>query len=155
MSTPDRPGADGRRSLGGTRRKARKRAVDILYEADIRGVDAVGLLAERTGAPDLQPMRDYTITLVEGVTANRERIDGILTEHSEGWSVPRMPAVDRAVLRLGLYELLWAPDATDAAVVIDEAVALVKSLSTDDSPRFVNAVLDRIAGIAPQLRAIL
>jgi N utilization substance protein B len=66
-----------------------------------------------------------------------------------------MPAVDRAVLRLGLYELLWAPDATDAAVVIDEAVALVKSLSTDDSPRFVNAVLDRIAGIAPQLRAIL
>jgi N utilization substance protein B len=161
VSTPDpaRPPAqrrsDQRHAQGGTRRKARKRAIDILYEADMRGADPVSLVAERTGDPDLAPMRDYTITLVEGVAAHRERIDDILAEHSEGWSVPRMPAVDRAVLRLGVYELLWAPDNTDAAVVIDEAVALVKTLSTDDSPRFVNAVLDRIARIAPQLRAIL
>ena len=152
MSTPEprRPG----RPVTGARRKARKRAVDVLYEADIRGVDPVTLLADRIGSPDLPPVNDYTVTLVEGVTGNRVRIDDILAEHSEGWSLPRMPAVDRAVLRMGLYELLWATD-VPAAVVIDEAVELAKSLSTDDSPRFVNGVLGRIAGIADQLRAIL
>jgi N utilization substance protein B len=140
--------------MTGARRKARKRAVDILYEADMRGVDAVSMLAERVGAPELPPVNDYTITLVEGVTSHRPRIDDILAEHSEGWSLARMPAVDRSVLRLGLYELLWAQD-VPPAVVIDEAVELAKSLSTDDSPRFVNGVLGRIAGIADQLRAIL
>lgn len=121
----------------------------------MRGLDPVTLVAERTGDPELQPMRDYTITLVEGVRDHLERIDEILAEHSEGWSVPRMPAVDRAVLRLGVFELVWAPEDIDAAVVIDEAVMLARELSTDDSPRFVNAVLDRIAGIAPRLRAVL
>jgi N utilization substance protein B len=99
-------------------------------------------------------VNDYTVTLVEGVTEHRARIDDVLSEHSEGWALQRMPAVDRAVLRMGLYELLWATDVPDA-VVIDEAVELAKSLSTDDSPRFVNGVLGRIAGIADQLRAIL
>jgi N utilization substance protein B len=152
VSTPEprRPG----RPVAGARRKARKRAVDVLYEADIRGADPVTLLADRVGSPDVPPVNDYTVTLVEGVTAHRPRIDDILSEHSEGWSLPRMPAVDRAVLRLGLYELLWATD-VPAAVVIDEAVELAKSLSTDDSPRFVNGVLGRIAGIADQLRAIM
>ncbi|HVV20235.1 MAG TPA: transcription antitermination factor NusB [Pseudonocardiaceae bacterium] len=140
--------------MAGARRKARKRAVDVLYEADIRDVDPVTLLADRVGSPDVPPVNDYTVTLVEGVTANRARIDDVLAEHSEGWSLPRMPAVDRAVLRLGLYELLWSTD-VPPAVVIDEAVELAKSLSTDDSPRFVNGVLGRIAGIADQLRAIL
>lgn len=150
VSTPD-----GRaRPISGARRKARKRAVDILYEADIRGIDPVAMLADRVGAPDLPPVQDYTVTLVEGVTAHQARIDEVLAEHSEGWSLPRMPAVDRAVLRLGLYELLWATDVPDA-VVIDEAVEIAKTLSTDDSPRFVNGVLGRIAGIAEQLRAIL
>jgi N utilization substance protein B len=86
--------------------------------------------------------------------ANRARIDELLAEHAEGWSLPRMPPVDLAVLRMGLYELLWANDVPDP-VVIDEAVELAKDLSTDDSPRFVNGVLGRIAGIADQLRAIL
>lgn len=140
--------------MSGARRKARKRAVDILYEADIRGLDAVTLVSDRVGAPELPPVNDYTVTLVEGVTEHRARIDDVLAEHSEGWSLQRMPAVDRAVLRMGLYELLWATDVPDA-VVIDEAVELAKSLSTDDSPRFVNGVLGRIAGIADQLRAIL
>ncbi|HJP75681.1 MAG TPA: transcription antitermination factor NusB [Pseudonocardiaceae bacterium] len=140
--------------MSGARRKARKRAIDVLYEADIRGVDAVTLLADRVGAPDLPPVNDYTVTLVEGVVANRPRIDELLSEHAEGWSLQRMPPVDRAVLRLGLYELLWAHDVPDP-VVIDEAVELAKDLSTDDSPRFVNGVLGRIAGIADQLRAIL
>ncbi len=155
MSTPDRAsGSDHRRPVTGARRKARKRAVDILYEADIRSIDPVTMLADRVGAPGLPPVNDYTIALVEGVAAHRARIDDVLSEHSEGWSLPRMPAVDRAVLRLGLYELLWAPDVPDA-VAIDEAVELAKTLSTDDSPRFVNGILGRIAGIADQLRAIL
>lgn len=136
------------------RRKARKRAIDVLYEADIRGLDPVTLLSERVGSPDVPPVNDYTVTLVEGVVTHRARIDELLAEHSEGWSLSRMPPVDLAVLRLGLYELLWAHDIPDA-VAIDEAVELAKSLSTDDSPRFVNGVLGRIAGIADQLRAIL
>jgi transcription antitermination protein NusB len=136
------------------RSKARKRAVDVLYEADLRGADPVTLLAERVGSPELPPVNDYTVTLVEGVSTNLPRIDELLAEHSEDWTIARMPAVDRAVLRLGLYELLWASDVPDA-VAIDEAVELAKSLSTDDSPRFVNGVLGKIAVIADRLRALL
>ncbi|GAA2802716.1 transcription antitermination factor NusB [Saccharopolyspora taberi] len=139
----------------GARNKARKRAVDVLYEADLRDADAVTLLSERVGSPELPPINDYTVTLVEGVTANRQRIDELLVEHAEGWTLARMPAVDRAVLRLGLYELLWRSDDVPPAVAIDEAVELVKALSTDDSPRFVNGVLGRIAGIGDRLRSTL
>ena len=128
--------------------------MDVLYEADLRGVDAVTLLAERVGSPDVPPINDYTVALVEGVTAHRPRIDDLISEHAEGWTLQRMPGVDRAVLRVGLYELLWAADVPDA-VAIDEAVELAKQLSTDDSPRFVNGVLGRIAVIADQLRAVL
>jgi transcription antitermination protein NusB len=138
----------------GARSKYRKRAVDVLYEADLRGADAVTLLAERVGSPDVPPINDYTIALVEGITANRARIDELISEHAEGWTLARMPAVDRAVLRLGVYELLWAADVDDA-VAISEAVELAKQLSTDDSPRFVNGVLDSIARIAVHLRAAL
>ncbi|WP_158851482.1 transcription antitermination factor NusB [Saccharothrix deserti] len=138
----------------GARSKARKRAVDVLYEADQRGIDPVTLLADRVGSTDVPPVNDYTIALVEGVTAHRTRIDDLISEHAEGWTLQRMPAVDRAVLRIGLYELLWAADVPDA-VAIDEAVELAKGLSTDDSPRFVNGVLGRIAVIADQLRAVL
>ncbi|TDQ01194.1 transcription antitermination factor NusB [Labedaea rhizosphaerae] len=138
----------------GARSKSRKRAVDVLYEADVRGVDAVSLFSDRVGDPEVPVLNDYTIKLVEGVTEHRERIDELLTEHAEGWTLARMPKVDLAVLRLGLYELLWADDVPDP-VAVDEAVQLAKSLSTDDSPRFVNGVLGRIAGIADRLRATL
>jgi N utilization substance protein B len=138
----------------GARSKARKRAIDILYAAALRRVDPVALLAERVSTAEAAPLNDYTVTLVEGVTAHRERIDELLTEHAEGWTLNRMPAVDLAVLRLGLYELLWASDVPDP-VAIDEAVALAKLLSTDDSPRFVNGVLGRIGTIADRLRATL
>jgi transcription antitermination protein NusB len=124
------------------RSKARKRAVDVLYESDLRGTDAVTTLAERLAQAD-PPVPDYTVELVEGVTEHRARLDAVLGEHSEGWTVERMPAVDRAVLRLALYELLLREDVPDA-VVIDEAVELAKSLSTDESPRFVNGVLGRV-----------
>ena len=138
----------------GARSKARKRAVDILFEADLRGEDPVTLIAGRIGSADVPPVNDYTVTLVEGVKAHQARIDDLISEHAEGWTLQRMPAVDRAVLRIGLYELLWATDVPDA-VAIDEAIELAKGLSTDDSPRFVNGVLGRIAVIADQLRAVL
>ncbi|MGH3977549.1 MAG: transcription antitermination factor NusB [Pseudonocardiaceae bacterium] len=124
----------------GARSKARKRAVDILFESDLREVDPLDVLADRIGEPEVPPVNDYTVELVQGVVAHRERIDELITEHAEGWTLPRMPVVDRAVLRLGLFELLWADEVPDA-VAIDEAVELAKTLSTDDSPRFVNGVL--------------
>ena len=133
------------------RSKARKRAVDLLYEADLRGSDALATLAERValGQP---PVQEYTVELVEGVTAHRERIDQLLSDYAEGWTIERMPGVDRAVLRVGLFELLWRPDVPDA-VAIDEAVELAKSLSTDESPRFVNGVLARILRDRPVVSA--
>jgi N utilization substance protein B len=124
------------------RSKARKRAVDVLYESDARGVDATVTLGERVTLAD-PPVNDYTVEVVEGIQANRRRIDEILAEYADGWTVPRMPGVDRAVLRLGVYELLWRPDVPEA-VAIDEAVELAKTLSTDESPRFVNGVLARV-----------
>jgi N utilization substance protein B len=124
------------------RSKARKRAVDVLYEADVRGEDPLELLAERLAQAD-PPVPEYAVELVEGVTGNRGLIDEVLGEHSEGWTVDRMPPVDRAVLRLALYELIVRDDVPDA-VVIDEAVELAKSLSTDESPRFVNGMLGRV-----------
>ncbi|MEV4053308.1 transcription antitermination factor NusB [Amycolatopsis sp. NPDC101161] len=137
-----------------SRRQARRRAVEMLYEAVQRDTDAVTLLADRVGATEVDPIADYTISLVEGVTARKAQIDELLAEHAQGWTLERMPKVDLAVLRVGVYELLWAEDVPDP-VAIDEAVGLAKELSTDDSPRFVNGVLGRIGTIADRLRAVL
>ncbi len=131
------------------RSKARKRAVDVLYEAELRGVDATTTLADRVELAD-PPVNSYTVELVEGVRANRDRIDEILNAYAEGWTVARMPDVDRAVLRLGVYELLWRSDVPHA-VAIDEAIELVKTLSTDESPRFVNGILARILRDRPEV----
>jgi transcription antitermination protein NusB len=131
------------------RSKARKRALDLLFEADLRGVDPIGLLAERI-AGAVPPVGEYAAGLVEGVAEHRDRIDEILASYAEGWTLQRMPAVDRAILRLGVYELLWRDDVPDA-VAIDEAVELAKSLSTDESPRFVNGVLGRIVLVKPAI----
>jgi transcription antitermination protein NusB len=128
--------------------------VEILYEGAQRSLDPVSLVTERVGSTDVDPVGDYTVSLVEGVTEHRERIDELLSEHSHGWTLERMPPVDLAVLRVGVYELLWAPDVPDP-VAIDEAVGLARELSTDDSPRFVNGVLGRIGTIADRLRAVL
>jgi N utilization substance protein B len=131
------------------RSKARKRALDILFEADLRGTDPVATLAERVAAAN-PAVGDYTVELVEGVAAHRARIDEMLATYAEGWVLERMPAVDRAILRLGVYELVWRDDVPDA-VAIDEAVELAKSLSTDESPRFVNGVLGRIVLVKPSV----
>jgi N utilization substance protein B len=129
------------------RSKARKRALDILYESDLRDVEPATTLAERVRLAE-PPVNDYTIELVDGVSQHRDRIDAILTEYAEGWTVDRMPDVDRALLRIGVYELMWRDDVPDA-VAIDEAVELAKLLSTDESPRFVNGVLGRVLRSRP------
>jgi N utilization substance protein B len=131
------------------RSKARKRALDVLFESEQRGVDVLETLAGRLAAAD-PPVSEFTVQLVEGVVAHRDRIDELLTTYSQGWSLDRMPAVDRAVLRLGTFELLWLDDVPDA-VVVDQAVELARSLSTDDSPGFVNGVLGRVLDLKPML----
>ncbi len=124
------------------RSKARKRAVDVLYEADVRGSDPLELLRERVALAS-PPIPDHAVRLVEGVAEHADRIDVLIDRHAHGWSIDRLPDVDRAILRMAVYELLWADDVPDA-VVIDEAVELAKALSTDDSPAYVNGVLGAI-----------
>ncbi len=126
----------------GARTKARKRALDVLYAADLRGETGVEALA-RVSAEGEAPSNPYTTVLVEGVTERRARIDEVLSEFSTGWSLTRMPAVDRNVLRIGVWEMLWAEDVPDT-VAVTEAMALVRELSTDESPAFVNGVLGAI-----------
>ncbi|MBB3081931.1 transcription antitermination factor NusB [Geodermatophilus sabuli] len=124
------------------RSKARKRAVDVLYEADLRGSDPLALLRERV-ADAHPPVPDHAVRLVEGAVEHAARIDELIDRHAKGWSIDRLPDVDRAILRMSVFELLWADDVPDA-VVIDEAVELARALSTDDSPAYVNGVLGAI-----------
>ncbi|HET7736652.1 MAG TPA: transcription antitermination factor NusB [Nocardioidaceae bacterium] len=131
------------------RSKARKRALDVLFESEQRSAPVLETLSGRIAAAD-PPVSDYTVALVEGVVANQARIDELLTTYAKDWSLDRMPAVDRAVLRLATFELLWRDDVPDA-VVIDEAVNLARSLSTDESPTFVNGLLGRLHELKPML----
>jgi N utilization substance protein B len=124
------------------RSKARKRALDLLYASDLRGESAVEAL-ERAVETGEGPTNPYTAELVRGVVDHQPRIDEVLAEYSEGWTLDRMPAVDRNVLRLGVYELLYA-DAVPDAVAVSEAMALVRDLSTDESPQFVNGILGAV-----------
>lgn len=126
----------------GARSKARKRALDLLYAAELRGEGADDAL-DRAIAEGESPSNDYTVTLVRGVVEHAARIDALLATYSEGWTLDRMPAVDRNVLRLGVYELLYEDDVPDT-VAVTEAMALVRELSTDESPPFVNGVLGNI-----------
>ncbi len=131
------------------RSRARRRALEVLFEADLRGMDLLDALAARQQRAE-HPLNEYTIRLVEGVHAHRERIDELLSTYSVGWSLDRMPAVDRNILRLGTYELLWEDDVPDA-VAISEAVALARELSTAESPSFVNGLLARLMQLKPTL----
>ena len=133
----------------GARSKARKRALDVLYEAAQRDSDPVATLAARLALSD-PPVPEYAVTLVEGVVANAERIDELLSTYAEMWTLDRMPPVDLAALRIGAYELLWCDDVPDA-VAVSEAVALVASLSTDESAGFVNGLLGRLMQLKPRL----
>ena len=124
------------------RTKARKRALDVLYASELRAENPVSAL-ERAVADGEGPTNDYTTVLVRGVVEHQARIDELLTSYSVGWTLERMPAVDRNVLRIGVYEILWADDVPDV-VAVTEAMSLVRDLSTDDSPSFVNGILDGI-----------
>ena len=131
------------------RSKARKRALDLLYEADLRGEPVLELLDQRA-AEASPPVVPYAAELVRGVQQHRARIDELLAAHAEGLTLDRMPAVDRNILRIGAYELLWADDVPDG-VAISEAVQLARSLSTDASPAFVNGLLARLLELKPGL----
>ena len=131
------------------RSKARKRALDVLFEADLRGQPVLHVLAERA-EDETPPLPAYAADLVRGVHAHQEQIDQLLDEYAEGWALERMPAVDRNILRIGTYELLWADDVPDA-VAISEAVRLARDLSTEGSPAFVNGLLARLLGLKPTL----
>ncbi len=121
------------------RSKARKRALDILFASELRREDPVVAL-DRAIADGEGPTNDYTSFLVRGVVEHQARIDELLSTYSTGWTLDRMPAVDRNVLRIGLFEMLHVEDVPDA-VAVTEAMALVRDLSTDESPQFVNGVL--------------
>jgi N utilization substance protein B len=131
------------------RTKARKRALDLLFECDLRDSDALATLAERL-AQATPVVAEYTVTLVEGVVAHRARIDELISTYAVGWTLERMPAVDRNLLRIGTFELLWSDDVPDG-VVLSEAVNLARTLSTDDSPSFVNGVLAKLLEEKPAL----
>lgn len=131
------------------RSKARKQSLDLLYESDIRGKASTELLALRDvveEGPDARPIRDYTKTLISGVDAHKRKIDELISTYAQGWDMDRLPAVDRNIMRLALFEILWAPD-LDVAIAIDEALSLAKELSTDESAGYIHGVLGRIASL--------
>src|ERR1700712_3014314 len=122
------------------RSKARKRALDVLYASEMRNRSTVDALLQQQ---EDGPVNDYTVTLVQGVTEHRDRLDAVIASYAEGWTLGRMPAVDRNVLRLATFEVLYVDDVPDA-VAVSEALHLVRDLSTDESPAFVNGVLGNI-----------
>ena len=125
----------------------------MLFEADQRGLAPLEVLAARVLQPGTEAsLPQYSVDLVEGVLAQRERIDELISTYSHGWTIERMPAVDRAILRLSLWEILFNDDVPDA-VAVDEAVELARGLSTDESPTFVNGLLGRIVDLKPTLLA--
>ena len=127
------------------RTKARKRALDVLFEAEQRNVEPRTVYL-RVATEATSPLNPYTEELVNGVMVHRDRIDELLATYSEGWSLDRMPAVDRNILRIATYELLFADD-VPTKVAIDEAVTLASDLSTDESPSFINGLLGRISSV--------
>ena len=145
----------------GARTKARKRAIDVVYEADQRALstaepvvrELVAVLSERLVQPGTQTsLPEYTVSLVEGVTERLASIDEALSTYSQGWTLDRMPAVDLMILRIGSWELLYNDDVPDG-VAVSEAVELAKMLSTDESPKFVNGLLGRLQQLKPTLLA--
>lgn len=128
--------------MSGARRKARRRAVEVLYEAELRGV-SVAEVVDRRRAQTEPPINEFTERLAAAIDEYRPRIDELLAEYAIGWTLERMPVVDRNILRMGAYELLWAEDIPDG-VAIAEAVAVAKELSADESPTFINGLLSRL-----------
>jgi N utilization substance protein B len=136
-----------------TRSKARKQSLDLLYEADIRGTVALEILESRDieeVGPDARPIREYTKELISGISEHSRKIDELISTYAQGWDMDRLPAVDRNILRLGIFELLWGKELTDS-IIIDEALTLAKDLSTEESAGYIHGVLGRIASIKSEL----
>ena len=138
------------------RHQARKRAVDLLFEAEARGLSPVEIVEVRTALTeakqDVAALNPYTETVARGVGEHTAHIDDLISSHLQGWTLDRLPAVDRAILRVAVWELLYAEDVPEP-VAVDEAVQLAKELSTDESPSFINGVLGQVMLVAPQIRA--
>jgi transcription antitermination protein NusB len=155
---PDRRGGSSRtgRPADRGRHQARKRAVDLLFEAEARGLTAAEVAESRNALADSQadvsPLNPYTVAVARGVTDHSAHIDDLIAAHLQGWTLDRLPAVDRAILRVAVWELMHAEDVPEP-VAVDEAVELAKQLSTDDSPGFVNGVLGQVMLVTPQIRA--
>lgn len=141
----------------GSRYRARRRAVSLLFEAELRDADVVELAEERRrmgeSSQEFHDVAPFTMEIVAGVAERLDRLDSMIAEHLREWTLERLPAVDRAVLRAGAWELLFGTQETDSAVVIDQSVLLVADLSAEKSIPYVNAVLDRVAGLADHIRA--
>jgi N utilization substance protein B len=133
------------------RGKARNRALEVLFEAEQRSASAFEVLKARREMTDLV-VNPYTVDIVEGVVAMQPTIDEFLQTYAQGWTLERMPAVDRIILRIGAWELLYNDDVPDG-VAVSEAVALAKTLSTDESPQFINGLLGRLQQLKPSLLA--
>ena len=140
----------------GGRHQARKRAVDLLFEAEARGISAAEVAESREALaeadPEVSALNPYTVTVARGVSGDAAHIDDLISSHLQGWTLERLPAVDRAILRVAVWELLHAEDVPEP-VAVDEAVELAKELSTDESPGFVNGVLGQVMLVTPQIRA--
>ena len=138
------------------RHQARKRAVDLLFEAEARGLSPVEVVDVRTALAEAKPevaaLHPYTVAVARGVGEHAAHIDDMITSHLHGWTLDRLPAVDRAVLRVAVWELLYSDDVPEP-VAVDEAVELAKELSTDESPGFINGVLGQVMLVTPQIRA--
>lgn len=128
--------------MSGARRKARRRAVEVLYESEVRGTSVEDVIKRRLAQPE-PPINEFTERLARSVDERRDRIDELLGDYAIGWTLERMPVVDRNILRMGAYELLWAEDIPDG-VAIAEAVGVAKELSTDESPNFISGLLSRL-----------
>ncbi|MCW2770272.1 MAG: transcription antitermination factor NusB [Aeromicrobium sp.] len=131
------------------RTKSRKRALDILFESEAQNLPPGGTLAERRHSEDY-PVNDYAVLLIEGVVSHRDRLDEIISSNARDWTLDRMPAVDRNLLRIGAFEILYVDDVPDA-VAVSEAVNLAADLSTDESSTFVNGLLSKIVQLKPTL----
>jgi N utilization substance protein B len=138
------------------RHQARKRAVDLLFEAEARGLSPAEVVEVRTGLAetkhDVAVLHPYTVSAARGVGDQAAHIDDLISSHLQGWTLDRLPAVDRAILRVAVWELLYADDVPEP-VAVDEAVQLAKELSTDESPAFINGVLGQVMLVTPQIRA--
>jgi N utilization substance protein B len=128
------------------RRKARKRALDFLYEADIRNASAIELMGSRE--PSDLSEGEYITELLTGVEANKNKIDELITTYAQGWDMDRMPALDRNILRIALFEILFKEDLDDQ-VAASEAVEIATELSTEDSAKYINGILGRIIILKP------